>query len=151
MAHALPGRVGSDDSSGDGKGNEPGGTKATPKRKAKAKGKGKPKKPPVDDDHEPLLDRDDSGEGDDDEGSKDDEANELGSTGSKAPRKRPATSSVTKRPAQKARKHAEDSNCKTCYFKKYPAMITICVCLVTIAGMGAGCDNCISAASHIYK
>ena len=104
-SHALPGRVGSSDSSGDGNGGGTKDKKSKPKKEPKKKAK--KVTPFPDDDHDPIDDHDDDSDehGDGDELGSD----VLESERNKKPIKRPAAAKrSTKKPASKTRKRGED-------------------------------------------
>ena len=102
VEHALPGRVASDDSSGE-----------APKDPA-PKAKTRPKKHQVADDHDPIFDpkRDDEDDHDDGNGNPFEDEN---AADSKVPKKRPSTQGPFKRPSTKHRKHGEHED-RVSYF-----------------------------------
>lgn len=110
--HAVPGRVGSSDSSGDGAGGPTkksgkGSTDPKPKKEPKQKKKAKKVIPPPEDEHEPIDDRDDDDSDEQDDDGVETHEHDAGSK--KNPMKRPAAAkSSTKKPASRSRKHCEE-------------------------------------------
>lgn len=112
--HALPGRVASDDSSGDAPGHGDGSKKAKKNVKSvetKPKKKSKKSEHLTDADHEPIQDHDDDDDNEDDLLDSD-ECQETPEGGAKVPRKRPASkgSRATKKPASRGKKHDDQDS-----------------------------------------